>query len=1027
MDIRTRSQRLIGILVLMCFLAGLFPWQAQAESFTAEVVVNSMVVRSGPAVSYSVVARLGKGTRVTVNSYSGGLAFISFDGKSGYALVSDLSRVQENHTSSASISGMATVTASSCKIYASPSTSAQVMTTLKKGQTFRVLSTDGTWAKLENGKYIGYCKMSNLNIQANVTPTPEAGAAQQTPTQTPPAFVEPTPTGLATVEKNDTKIYTQASTSAKVMTTLRQGQTFTILDLDDTWAKLENGKYVGYVLRSGVTIHPGVTATPAVTAAATPAPTPTPKPSQGLSLGAPIGSGTVNVNLLYLYSAPDGDSAKLAPLYKGSKVTLYSKASGWALVQYAGQAGYVKVDGLTVNLGAEALPTATPKPNVGTIGETMSVPAFVNFSAPIYQSPSTSAKKLKTLAISTELTVLGHSGEWGLVSYGSTKGYMLLAARTRVSDATLQESMNATAKVSASKATFYKYASSSSKNVGSLSKGVEVTVLATDSVWALVQYKTNKGYTTLSSLTEITNPTIAPSENTEGLVTKACMVYQYASTSSAKLTSLKADTELTILGRTNSWALIEMGGNQGYVPASSVTALSSVSLKADEAYTATVTQAGTVLKYMYSGSGSAGPVSKGLKVNVLAHTSQWALIEKNGHKGYFPVSNLQIQLGEFGSPTIKNLEATVVKTTSVYATALESAQKIGTINAGEDITITAYTSKWARISYGGRLGYLLKAHVSNAAYTTLKSGSSSSSDVLKLQKTLEDMGYFDGTPAGNYGSLTTSAVTRFQTQLGINATGVADVATLRVLYSGFAPESSIKSASLSRGSIGTNVTRLQTRLTYKGYLSAGIDGEYGALTESAVKLYQKTAGLGETGSADSQTLASLFDSSAPKNKTSPISGASSGSHNGNASTGNYSTNAADDPSPGTGSSQIETVVSNALAQLGKPYIYGTSGTSSYDCSGLTCYAYRKIGISLGRSAYAQGYGRGTKIETVGALKRGDIVCMNTITDSDLSDHVGIYLGGGKFVHASSAAGKVIISSVTSGYYNRVFSWGRRIL
>ena len=52
--------------------------------------------------------------------------------------------------------------------------------------------------------------------------------------------------------------------------------------------------------------------------------------------------------------------------------------------------------------------------------------------------------------------------------------------------------------------------------------------------------------------------------------------------------------------------------------------------------------------------------------------------------------------------------------------------------------------------------------------------------------------------------------------------------------------------------------------------------------------------------------------------------------------------------------------------------------------------------------------------------------MNTITDSDLSDHVGTYLGSGKFIHASSAAGKVIISTVTSGYYNRVFSWGRRV-
>ena len=94
---------------------------------------------------------------------------------------------------------------------------------------------------------------------------------------------------------------------------------------------------------------------------------------------------------------------------------------------------------------------------------------------------------------------------------------------------------------------------------------------------------------------------------------------------------------------------------------------------------------------------------------------------------------------------------------------------------------------------------------------------------------------------------------------------------------------------------------------------------------------------------------------------------------------------------------------------------------------LTTYCYKKIGISLGRSAYAQGYGKGTKIETVGALKRGDIVCMNTLTDSDLSDHVGIYLGGGKMIHASSSAAKVIISTLSSGYYNRVFSWGRRVV
>ena len=61
------------------------------------------------------------------------------------------------------------------------------------------------------------------------------------------------------------------------------------------------------------------------------------------------------------------------------------------------------------------------------------------------------------------------------------------------------------------------------------------------------------------------------------------------------------------------------------------------------------------------------------------------------------------------------------------------------------------------------------------------------------------------------------------------------------------------------------------------------------------------------------------------------------------------------------------------------------------------------------------------------MRRGDIVCMDTVSDNDLSDHVGIYLGNSQMIHASSGGGEVIISSLSSGYYNRVFSWGRRIL
>ena len=57
----------------------------------------------------------------------------------------------------------------------------------------------------------------------------------------------------------------------------------------------------------------------------------------------------------------------------------------------------------------------------------------------------------------------------------------------------------------------------------------------------------------------------------------------------------------------------------------------------------------------------------------------------------------------------------------------------------------------------------------------------------------------------------------------------------------------------------------------------------------------------------------------------------------------------------------------------------------------------------------------------------DLVFFNTVSDSDQCDHTGIYLGDGWFIHASSGSGRVVVSTLASGYYNRVFSWGRRVL
>lgn len=100
------------------------------------------------------------------------------------------------------------------------------------------------------------------------------------------------------------------------------------------------------------------------------------------------------------------------------------------------------------------------------------------------------------------------------------------------------------------------------------------------------------------------------------------------------------------------------------------------------------------------------------------------------------------------------------------------------------------------------------------------------------------------------------------------------------------------------------------------------------------------------------------------------------------------------PAPaGNASSRGLAALAFAKAQIGKPYIWGGTGPSGYDCSGLTGAAWRTAGVSLPRTSQAQ-FGAGRAVSTSN-LQPGDLVFYYSgIT------HVGIYAGGGQIVHAS---------------------------
>ncbi|WP_309499755.1 LysM peptidoglycan-binding domain-containing protein [Sulfurovum sp.] len=120
------------------------------------------------------------------------------------------------------------------------------------------------------------------------------------------------------------------------------------------------------------------------------------------------------------------------------------------------------------------------------------------------------------------------------------------------------------------------------------------------------------------------------------------------------------------------------------------------------------------------------------------------------------------------------------------------------------------------------------------------------------------------------------------------------------------------------------------------------------------------------------------------------------------------------------------ITSLAKKKLGNKYVWGaTGGRNTFDCSGLTTYVYKQNGIKLPRRAIAQSKtGKRVKREN---LQKGDLVFFDTSKSrKGYVNHVGIYIGDNKFIHASSAKKKVIVTSLNAPFYSKRFTGARRL-
>jgi cell wall-associated NlpC family hydrolase len=128
---------------------------------------------------------------------------------------------------------------------------------------------------------------------------------------------------------------------------------------------------------------------------------------------------------------------------------------------------------------------------------------------------------------------------------------------------------------------------------------------------------------------------------------------------------------------------------------------------------------------------------------------------------------------------------------------------------------------------------------------------------------------------------------------------------------------------------------------------------------------------------------------------------------------------------GRTSAKQKAIPQAAQKHLGKRYILGATGPYNFDCSGFTSYVCKNNGVSLPRTSIDQSR-VGQKVARSN-LKAGDLIFFDTSKSRrGYVNHVGIYMGNNKFIHASSSKRKVIITTLDGSFYDSRFKGGRRV-
>lgn len=522
-------------------------------------------VRSGPGTNYSKLGQLKKGTQIYSTSQSNGWAEVEYDDGTAYVSMTYLKTVSgSGSSSSAYMEATANV-----NVRSGPSTSYSKLGQLKKGDIIPNDGTSGKWVKTTyNGQtayvHSDYLKASSYTDNSNTTTTLLYALQAAT-------------------------IYTSASAASSAIAYLDRGDSVTyVSDYSTSYYKVQYGSRTGYVIKSEFsTTKPDTTSVNGTyyVSSSTAYYYSTTSTSSAYRLGslsrntqvyvsATSGSWAkiyhnnqyvymqlsdlstssssnttyyVSSSVAYYYSTMSASSAyRLGSLSRNTSVTVVGTSGSWAQVNYGGQYVYMELSDLSTSSSGS------------------STTYYVSSSTAYYYSTTSTstAYRLGSLSLNTQVTVVGTSGSWAQVYYGGQYVYMQLSDLSSSSGGSMT-TVNAYMYATIRNVPCYStMTASSTYRLGYLDQYEAVYVYAMNASWARCLIAGQTMYVQSSYLSYSGGGTTST-----GLyyVTQTTQLFSSANTSAASIGTISRGEAVTVLSLGSTWAQVLYNGNTVYM------------------------------------------------------------------------------------------------------------------------------------------------------------------------------------------------------------------------------------------------------------------------------------------------------------------------------------------------------------------------------------------------------------------------------------------------------------------------------